>query len=66
MGGFRFKTTADGNFINSKESLCIPPLTNIQELVDASQEIEKGEEANLLPDKKWLTQLRDCNLNSVQ
>lgn len=57
MGGFRFKETADGNFINTGNLLRIPPLTDIRELMRASQEIEKSEEENQLPDKKWLTQL---------
>ena len=57
MGGFRFKTDANGDFINSANTLRIPPLTNIRELLNASSEIEKSEEYNQLPDKKWLTQL---------
>ena len=57
MGGFRFKTDANGDFINSANTLRIPPLTNIRELLNASSEIEKSEEYNQQPDKKWLTQL---------
>lgn len=57
MGGFRFKDTPDGDFINSSNTLCIPPLTSIRELIHASREVEKSEEENKLPDKKWLTQL---------
>lgn len=57
MGGFRFKETQEDGFINADNSLRIPPLTSIRELILASQEIEKSEEENLLPDKKWLTQL---------
>lgn len=57
MGGFRFKETADGDFINSSNTLRIPPLTSISELIYASREIEKSEEENKLPDKKWITQL---------
>ena len=57
MGGFRFKERADGDFINSSNMLRIPPLTNIRELIHASGEVEKSEEENKLPDKKWLTQL---------
>ena len=57
MGGFRFKDTIDREFINCEKSLRIPPLTDIRELVTASMEIEKSEEANLLPEKKWLLQL---------
>ncbi|WP_293666941.1 type II toxin-antitoxin system HipA family toxin [uncultured Parabacteroides sp.] len=57
MGGFRFKENPEGDFINASNNLQIPPLTNIRELIYASQEIEKSEEKNLLPEKKWLTQL---------
>ena len=57
MGGFRFKEDLDGEFINVNESLKIPPLTDIRELVVASAEIEKCEENNILPNKKWIAQL---------
>ncbi len=57
MGGFRFKDELDGDFINMSDSLRIPPLTSIRELVVASHEIEKSEENNILPDKKWIAQL---------
>ena len=57
MGGFRFKETLDGEFINVSELLKIPPLTDIRELIAASAEIEKCEENNMLPDRKWIAQL---------
>lgn len=57
MGGFRFKETSAGDFINVNHNLRIPPMANVRELIFASQEIEKSEEQNLLPDKKWLIQL---------
>ena len=57
MGGFRFKEDLDGEFINVSESLKIPPLTDIRELIAASAEIERSEEDNVLPDRKWITQL---------
>ncbi len=57
MGGFRFKESLDSDFINMTDTLRIPPLTSIRELVAASQEIEKSEESNILPDKKWIAQL---------
>lgn len=57
MGGFRFTTEKDGEFINSDTSLRVPPLTDIRALVAASMEIEKSEDLNRLPDKKWLLQL---------
>lgn len=57
MGGFRFKEDLDGEFINVSESLKISPLTDIRELIAASAEIEKCEENNMLPDRKWIAQL---------
>ena len=57
MGGLRFRLSQDGEFINCEKALCIPPLTDIRTLVAASMEIEKSEELNQLPEKKWLLQL---------
>lgn len=57
MGGYRFKEIPDGEFINVGESLKIPPLTDIRGLIAASAEIEKSEEKNILPDRKWIAQL---------
>ena len=57
MGAFRFKEDIDGVFINAANELQIPPVTSIRELIAASQEIEKSEERNVLPEKKWLMQL---------
>ena len=57
MGGFRFKENPDGEFINVSESFKIPPLTDIQGLIAASAEIEKSEDNNMLPDRKWIAQL---------
>ena len=57
MGGFRFKENPNGDFINAGENLRIPPLTDVRALIAASEEIEKSEEKNLLPDLKWITQL---------
>lgn len=57
MGGFRFKESQNGDFINSNNTLRIPPLTSISELIYACNEVEKSEEKNELPDKKWLDQL---------
>ena len=57
MGAFRFKESKDGEFINCGKKLRIPPLTDVRSLAIASIEIEKSEERNLLPDKKWIQQL---------
>ena len=57
MGGFRLKRELDGDFINLSPSLKIPPLTELRQLVLASQEVEKSEENDVLPEKKWIAQL---------
>lgn len=57
MGGFRFAETPGGKFINCEESLCVPPIANVRELMNAAHEIELSEEKHLLPSKKWLAQL---------
>ncbi|MBR6456837.1 MAG: HipA N-terminal domain-containing protein, partial [Prevotella sp.] len=44
MGGFRFKESKEGAFINCEQRLRIPPLTDIRALAAASMEIEKSEE----------------------
>ena len=57
MGGFRFKESMDGDYINASETLRIPPLTDIRELIAASSEIEKREEEDQLPEMRWIAQL---------
>lgn len=57
IGGFRFKTIPDGDFINCDSHLRIPPLADLRSLVAASWEIEKSEEQNRLPEMKWIQQL---------
>ena len=57
MGGFRFKRELEGDYINMSPSFKIPPLTEIRELIHASQEVEKSEENDVLPEKKWIAQL---------
>ena len=57
MGGFRFAETLGGAFINTEDSLRVPPLANVRELMQAAHKIEASEEKHLLPSKKWLAQL---------
>lgn len=57
MGGFRFAETPGSKFINCEESLRVPPLANVRDLMHAAHEIEASEEKHLLPSKKWLVQL---------
>ncbi len=57
MGGFRMKIDKDGEYINAQPSLRIPPVADIRQLVDACDEIEKSEEKNTLPARRWIEQL---------
>lgn len=57
MGALRLKKDPDGEFLNSDSRLIVPPLTSIKELTIAAQEYEKSDEANELPEKKWIRQL---------
>lgn len=57
MDGFRFAETPGGKFINCEDSLRVPPIANVRELMNAAHEIELSEEKHLLPSKKWLAQL---------
>ena len=57
MGALRLKKDPDGEFLNSDSRLIVPPLTSIKELTIAAQEYEKSDEANELPEDKWIRQL---------
>ena len=57
MGGFRFKLSPEGEFINAHAGLKIPPMAKLRELIAASKEIERSEEKNILPEQRWITQL---------
>lgn len=57
MGALRFKLMPDGDFINTDKELRIPPLADIRALVAASHEVERSEEHNVLPEKRWIQQL---------
>ena len=57
MGGLRFKEEINGDFINSETTLRIPPLSDVRSLAAASMEVEKCEEQNQLPEKRWIQQL---------
>lgn len=57
MGALRLKKDPDGEFLNSDSRLIVPPLTSIKELTIAAQEYEKSDEANELPEEKWVRQL---------
>ena len=57
MGGFRFQEPDDGAFISSTPGYCVPPVIQIDELLQAAKEIEKSEYKHLEPEKKWVQRL---------
>jgi serine/threonine-protein kinase HipA len=57
MGGLRFKTNAEGPFLNHNPAMAAPPFTSLRELEQASLVLEK-EDSNLEHDYwKWLNLL---------
>lgn len=54
MGGLRFKTDPDGEFLTNDEELAPPPWTSLRELERASILFEKGDDS---AGEKWLKQL---------
>ena len=57
MGGLRFKKDDDNNFLNDSETLSVPPITSIRELIDASLHIEQHIEKGIKIEDKWIRQL---------
>ena len=57
MGALRFKENPDDDFIGGSDKLAIPPLSKLDELLAANQEIELSEMKNLLPEEKWIVRL---------
>ena len=57
MGGFRFKESEAGPYLNDSEALRVPPLARLHELVEAADAVERSEEQGRLPEEKWLAQL---------
>ena len=57
MGGFRFQDPDSGAFISSTLSYSVPPVIQIDELLQAAKEIEKSEYKHLKPEKKWVQRL---------
>ena len=54
MGGLRFKTEPDGDFLSNDNDFATPPWTSLRELEAASRSFENDD---LGPDNKWLRQL---------
>ncbi|MBQ6623137.1 MAG: HipA N-terminal domain-containing protein, partial [Mogibacterium sp.] len=54
MGGLRFKTEKDGEYLSYDRDIAVPPWTRLRTLEEASRNFEKEEGAG---DEKWLKQL---------
>ncbi len=54
MGGLRFKTDKEGDFLDNNKDYATPPWTSIRELESASLEYEKGLEQDNPEILKWL------------
>lgn len=59
IGGFRFKESQDGPYINDNMDLRVPPFAGIRELATAVDMIEQSDEKGVLPKEQWLCQLLD-------
>lgn len=57
MGGLRFKTAPDGDFLSSERKLASPPWTNLRDLEYASLQLEQEEYDDDDETLKWLNML---------
>ena len=59
MGGIRYKSEGNDDYINAGAQYLVPPIESLHALCEACQEIELAEERNELPERRWLDQLID-------
>lgn len=59
MGGIRYKSGENDDYINSATGYAVPPIESLRALCDACREIELADERNELPQQRWLDQLID-------
>ena len=59
MGGIRYKSEDDDDYMNAGAKYLVPPIESLPALCNACQEIELAEERNELPAQRWLDQLID-------
>jgi len=57
MGGLRFKTSKDGDFLDNNDSFASPPWTSLRELENASLKIEDNDYENSTSYIDWLNLL---------
>ena len=59
MGGIRYKSGENDEYINSTAQYAVPPVESLRALCVACHELELAEERNELPQQRWLDQLID-------
>ncbi len=57
MGGLRFKTDLEGDFLSAEKELAAPPFTSLRDLEYASLQLEKEKEVRDDEALKWLNML---------
>lgn len=57
IGGFRFKNLQTGQFLNVADIYQVPPILSLDELLEASNEIEKSEYRHVEPEERWVQRL---------
>ncbi|UVV60414.1 hypothetical protein NXY28_09445 [Bacteroides thetaiotaomicron] len=57
MGGLRYKTDKDGEFVCEDKSLAAPPWTSLRELEHAVEQYEKNADKLDEETLKWINQL---------
>ena len=57
MGGIRYKSGENDEYINSTAQYAVPPVESLRALCVACHELELAEERNELPQQCWLDQL---------
>lgn len=57
MGAFRFKDSLSGKFLNTADTYQIPPVLSLNELLEASKEIEKSDSKHEEPEERWIERL---------
>ena len=57
MGGFRFRIPGSGKYLNSEDNLDIPPMLQLNELMEAAQHIEQNLDKKLPPEERWISRL---------
>lgn len=59
LGGFRFKLSEDGPFMNDQKKTATPPWTSLRELEHASLQLERDDAINDPEYSQWLSVLMD-------